>query len=139
MHRPTSALSARLLSPARRLVGRQPLSLTSSLLPLQRRPALGEGSLTRPTTLLQPYSQDSNPAGKTRRSSKDTDSASPSANPAFPKLSFETLGITGPMKWLIIAILSVFGTIETWVWCKMIWRWWKGGKEEGPVAPKGEA
>lgn len=132
MHRPTSALSARLLFPARRLVGRQPLSPTSSLLPLQRR-------LTHPTTLLQPYSQDSNPAGKTRRSSKDIDSASPSANPAFPKLSFETLGITGPMKWLIIAILSVFGTIETWVWCKMIWRWWNDGKEEGPVAPEGGA
>lgn len=43
------------------------------------------------------------------------------------------------MKWLIIAVLSVFGTIETWVWCKMIWRWWKGDKDEGPAAPKGEA
>ncbi|KAH7042805.1 hypothetical protein B0J12DRAFT_702190 [Macrophomina phaseolina] len=49
-----------------------------------------------------------------------------SANPDYPPFSFEALGVSKNMKMLIIGLLSVFGTIETWFWCKAIWRWWKG-------------
>jgi hypothetical protein len=31
-------------------------------------------------------------------------------------------------KTFIIIVLSIFGTIETWVWCKGIYRWWKGSE-----------
>jgi hypothetical protein len=50
-----------------------------------------------------------------------------------PSVSLESLGIGRNMKLFLLAVLSIFGTIETWFWCKAIWIWWKGGeiKEEG--------
>ncbi|GME55546.1 hypothetical protein GTA08_BOTSDO12540 [Neofusicoccum parvum] len=52
-------------------------------------------------------------------------------NPDYPPFSFEALGVSKNMKMVLIGLLSVFGTIETWFWCKAIWRWWKGdGKDE---------
>jgi hypothetical protein len=48
------------------------------------------------------------------------------ANPQLPGFSLAGLGISKNMRLLLIAILSVFGTIETWMYCKWIWSWWKG-------------
>ncbi|KAL7941459.1 hypothetical protein V8C42DRAFT_334629 [Trichoderma barbatum] len=49
----------------------------------------------------------------------------------LPSFSFEGLGMSRNVKIFVIAVLSIFGTIETWVWCKGIYRWWNGpsGKE----------
>lgn len=47
-------------------------------------------------------------------------------NPELPKFSFEGLGISKNMKLFLIGILGVLGTIETWFWCKAIWRWYNG-------------
>ncbi|KAF4311830.1 hypothetical protein GTA08_BOTSDO12540 [Botryosphaeria dothidea] len=66
-----------------------------------------------------------------QRSDAKNDSEQTSSNPDYPPFSFEALGISKNMKMVIIGLLSVFGTIETWFWCKAIWRWWKGdGKDE---------
>lgn len=46
-----------------------------------------------------------------------------------PSVSFESLGISRNMKVVLLVILSVFGSIETYFWCKAIWTWWKGGEE----------
>ena len=50
-------------------------------------------------------------------------------NPSYPAFNFDSLGIGKHMKVALIIILSIFGTIETWFWCKAIWEWRKGSKE----------
>ncbi|KAB8070567.1 hypothetical protein BDV29DRAFT_180712 [Aspergillus leporis] len=65
------------------------------------------------------------------RRSPPNDSNEP---PQLPTLSFEGLGISKGTKAFLIVILCCFGTMETWFWCKTIWRWWKGDAEDvGPV------
>ncbi|PTB77111.1 hypothetical protein M440DRAFT_1401453 [Trichoderma longibrachiatum ATCC 18648] len=48
----------------------------------------------------------------------------------LPSFSFEGLGMNRNTKVFVIAVLSIFGTIETWVWCKGIYRWWNGAPKE---------
>lgn len=48
----------------------------------------------------------------------------------LPKFSFEGLGMSKNSRVFVIVVLSIFGTIETWVWCKGIYRWWNGPSEE---------
>lgn len=50
-------------------------------------------------------------------------------NPSYPAFSFEALGVSKNMKIVLLGILSILGTIETWVWCKAIWYWWKGDSD----------
>lgn len=52
-----------------------------------------------------------------------------SGNPELPKFSLDGLGLSKNMKVFLIVVLSIFGTMETWFYCKAIWRWWYG--EEG--------
>ncbi|TLS26626.1 hypothetical protein PpBr36_05282 [Pyricularia pennisetigena] len=66
-----------------------------------------------------------------RRNGDDKSRSGDSINPQFPKVTLESLGVSGPLKWVLVGLLTVFGTIETWVWCKAIWRWCKGS-EVGP-------
>lgn len=47
-----------------------------------------------------------------------------------PAFNLESLGLSRNMKLLVLGIVSVFGTIETWFWCKAIWRWWKGAEAD---------
>ncbi|KAL6812858.1 hypothetical protein GGI42DRAFT_313113 [Trichoderma sp. SZMC 28013] len=55
-------------------------------------------------------------------------------NEELPSFSFEGLGMSRNVKVFVIVVLSIFGTIETWVWCKGIYRWWNGPSEkEKPV------
>ncbi|KAM0263173.1 hypothetical protein ACHAQJ_001328 [Trichoderma viride] len=51
-------------------------------------------------------------------------------NDELPSFSFEGLGMSRNVKIFIIGVLSIFGTIETWVWCKGIYRWWNGPSEK---------
>ncbi|KAK1244300.1 hypothetical protein MKX07_003099 [Trichoderma sp. CBMAI-0711] len=53
-----------------------------------------------------------------------------SDNDQLPRFSFEGLGMSRNAKIFVIAVLSIFGTIETWVWCKGIYRWWYGAPKE---------
>ncbi|OJD16805.1 hypothetical protein AJ78_03048 [Emergomyces pasteurianus Ep9510] len=55
---------------------------------------------------------------------------SKNGNPEFPTLSFAGLGLSRNMKILVLGLVGVLGTIETWFWCKAIWRWWKGAPED---------
>ncbi|KAJ5832333.1 hypothetical protein N7474_000644 [Penicillium riverlandense] len=52
-----------------------------------------------------------------------------------PSASLESLGISRNVKVFLFVVLGIFGTIETWFWCKAAWVWWKnrfGGGEETP-------
>ncbi|EJP65336.1 uncharacterized protein BBA_05667 [Beauveria bassiana ARSEF 2860] len=49
-----------------------------------------------------------------------------SGNPELPKFSLDGLGVSKNMKIFLIVVLSIFGTMETWFYCKAIWRWWYG-------------
>lgn len=52
--------------------------------------------------------------------------ASQNGNPELPKFSLDGLGVSKNMKVFLIVVLSIFGTMETWFYCKAIWRWWYG-------------
>ena len=53
--------------------------------------------------------------------------------PEIPSFSLDSLGLSKNMKMLVVGLVCVFGTIETWFWCQAIWRWWKGGEGEEPA------
>ena len=54
-------------------------------------------------------------------------------NPELPKFSIDGLGLGKNMKVFLVVVLCIFGTMETWFYCKAIWQWWKGktGVETG--------
>ena len=54
-------------------------------------------------------------------------------NPELPKVSLDGLGLGKNMKVFLVVVLCIFGTMETWFYCKAIWQWWKGktGVEKG--------
>ncbi|KAI9151535.1 ABC-transporter-regulating transcription factor [Paramyrothecium foliicola] len=54
-------------------------------------------------------------------------------NPEMPTVSLSELGLSKNMRLVLIVILSVFGTIETWFYCQALWRWWQGKKAEKAV------
>jgi hypothetical protein len=47
-----------------------------------------------------------------------------------PSVSLESLGIGRRMKMFLFAVICIFGTIETWFWCKATWIWRKGVGEK---------
>src|SRR5690349_3541467 len=49
-------------------------------------------------------------------------------------VTLESLGIGKNMKIFLLAVLGVLGTIETWLWCKAIWFWWKRDGKDGEEA-----
>lgn len=50
-------------------------------------------------------------------------------NPEYPAFSLDSLGLSKNMKIVVLVLISIFGTIETWFYCQAIWRWWKGRQE----------
>lgn len=77
------------------------------------------------------YHDDPKPLSKsktasTQESPKTTPQESRNGNPELPKFSLDGLGVSKNMKIFLIVVLSIFGTMETWFYCKAIWRWWKG-------------
>lgn len=50
-------------------------------------------------------------------------------NPEYPAFSLDSLGLSKNMKMVVLVLISIFGTIETWFYCQAIWRWWKGRQE----------
>ncbi|KAJ2968214.1 hypothetical protein NQ176_g9288 [Zarea fungicola] len=62
----------------------------------------------------------------TQQSSKANSQESQNGNPELPKFSLDGLGVSKNMKIFLVVVLSIFGTMETWFYCKAIWRWWKG-------------
>ncbi|ODA80162.1 hypothetical protein RJ55_03120 [Drechmeria coniospora] len=46
-------------------------------------------------------------------------------NPSF-ETNFAGLGLSRGMKIFLIVVVGIFGTMETWMYCKAMWRWWKG-------------
>lgn len=51
-------------------------------------------------------------------------------NPEIPSFSLDSLGLSRTTKTVVIVILGVFGTIESWFWVETIWRWWKSDAED---------
>lgn len=74
---------------------------------------------------------DSKTTSNTSSSRLDSD---PNNDPyRTPPVSLESLGIGKNMKIVLLAVLSLLGTIETWFWCTAIWAWWKGGEKDKNV------
>ncbi|RHZ59782.1 uncharacterized protein CDV56_101831 [Aspergillus thermomutatus] len=51
-------------------------------------------------------------------------------NPEIPSFSFDSLGLSRTTKTVVVVVLGVFGTIESWFWAQTIWRWWKSDAED---------
>ncbi|KAM6509681.1 hypothetical protein FALCPG4_017328 [Fusarium falciforme] len=68
---------------------------------------------------------------KEQRASKQPQPHHPqdSGNASYPAFSLDALGLSKNMKVIVLVLISIFGTIETWFYCQAIWRWWKGRQE----------
>lgn len=65
-----------------------------------------------------------------RRDQAKTSSNKDEIHAEPPSASLESLGIGRNMRLFLFVVLGVFGTIETWFWCKAIWVWWKSRTED---------
>ncbi|KAH7147691.1 hypothetical protein DER46DRAFT_615613 [Fusarium sp. MPI-SDFR-AT-0072] len=63
------------------------------------------------------------------RKSKAQQNETSGSNPSYPAFSLNSLGLSRRTRIVVMVVLSIFGTIETWVWCKAIWQWRKGRRE----------
>lgn len=52
----------------------------------------------------------------------------------MPAFNISSLGLSRNMKIFLLVVLSIFGTIETWFWCKAIYHWWGGDKVDKSTA-----
>lgn len=50
--------------------------------------------------------------------------------PELPAFNLGSLGLSKNMKIFLVVILSIFGSMETYFYCRAAWRWWKGSGDE---------
>ncbi|KAJ2898980.1 hypothetical protein MKZ38_003549 [Zalerion maritima] len=60
---------------------------------------------------------------------RDGRKSSEARNPELPKFNLQSLGLSRNMRLVVLGLVSVFGTIETWFWFEAFVRWRKGGGE----------
>ncbi|KAF4211377.1 hypothetical protein CNMCM8980_002223 [Aspergillus fumigatiaffinis] len=68
-------------------------------------------------------------ANKQIGSQKGQSQGNHSQNPEIPSFSLDSLGLSKTTKTVVLVILGVFGTIESWFWVQTVWRWWKSDDE----------
>ncbi|KAL7625404.1 hypothetical protein AAE478_004624 [Parahypoxylon ruwenzoriense] len=118
-------LTVRLLAPIRSSAG----AAKSGRLAFPRESTTNPHSLRTPAHTISR----TNFSTRSRLSIKqptNENSSKPPANPSLGEFSFEGLGMSRNVKIFIIAILSIFGTIETYFWVMWIRRWFAGGKDD---------
>ncbi|PGG99096.1 hypothetical protein GX51_06436 [Blastomyces parvus] len=141
---PTAALSISTPPPptTRAIKARATFSTTHRLLfPRNNRQVEAEAKApdTKQRQQQQQHDNVKNDTSAQEQAGKPNSGSNSSNNPQFPTLRFETLGLSGNMKILVLVLLGTLGTVETWFWCKAIWRWWKGaGDEEETDEAKGK-
>ncbi|KAH7309649.1 hypothetical protein B0I35DRAFT_482401 [Stachybotrys elegans] len=70
------------------------------------------------------FSAAKKPANKTDQRSD------PNQDIEIPAFDFKSLGLSKNMRIVVLVIVSIFGTFETYFYCMAIWRWWKGKQAE---------
>lgn len=50
--------------------------------------------------------------------------------PEIPALSLDSLGLGKNMKIFLLVLLGIFGSMETYFYCRAIWRWWSKSSNE---------
>lgn len=95
-----------------------------------RLPPTASSFLTR-TPFLSLSSKSSAPHGPVKPGSAKTHESDEDGEvqAQTPSVSFEGLGISRNMKVILLVILGVFGSVETYFWCRAIWTWWRGGED----------
>lgn len=78
-----------------------------------------QGSLPKPSTRL--YNTNTNNSSANKPNPRPQPS-----NIEPPVFDFKSLGLKGPVKVVVIAVICVLGTIETIFWVKVGLRWWNG-------------
>ncbi len=81
---------------------------------------------TTTTTTAQQQQQQQQQQQAAKKPAATTAGESGNGNPELPKFSLDGLGVGRNMKAFLIVVLCIFGTMETWFYCKAIWRWWYG-------------
>lgn len=84
----------------------------------------GAGSRTNTTTTTTTVQRQA--AKEPATTTTTTAGEAGNGKPELPVFSLDGLGIGKNMKAFLIAVLCIFGTVETWFYCKAIWRWWYG-------------
>lgn len=92
---------------------------------LQQRPLRPQIQALRMSTQHSPQSS-SQTTSQTEPPPKGAAPINSNGNPDLGKFSFEGLGLSKNMRIFLIVVLSIFGTMETWFYCKAIYRWWYG-------------
>lgn len=90
-----------------------------------------QGSLSKPTTRLYNTNTNNSPANKPNPKPQPS-------NIEPPVFEFKSLGLKGPVKVVVIAVVCVLGTIETIFWVKVGWRWWNGESVDVEVDEEGK-
>lgn len=94
---------------------------------LQRRALLSTSTCRRTdSTKASPSTSSASPDAKAQSVKTAVGEESQNGNPELPKFSLDGLGVSKNMKIFLIVVLSIFGTMETWFYCKAIYRWWYG-------------
>lgn len=94
-------------------------------------------SFSKPVTRL--YSTNNNNGTNTNHNPAKKSNPKPQSSKIEPPVfDFKSLGLKGPVKIVVIAVISVLGTIETVFWVKVGWRWWKGESQGGEGEEDGQ-
>ncbi|KAI9043040.1 uncharacterized protein KD926_004543 [Aspergillus affinis] len=99
----------------------------NGLLLTQRGTQFAPPILSRQTFSTQNVLLNKQPASPPRFQSKVAAQKEPvESAPELPALNLDSLGLSKNMKIFLMVLLGIFGTMETYVYCRAIWRWWKG-------------
>ncbi|OCL08248.1 hypothetical protein AOQ84DRAFT_354588 [Glonium stellatum] len=78
------------------------------------------------------FSTDADNKTQKASSHKPASSKQASGNPSYPSFSFKDLGANRTVKVVVIAGLSIIGTMESIFWAKVIWAKISPTPQEGP-------
>ncbi|TQV97892.1 hypothetical protein IF1G_03635 [Cordyceps javanica] len=98
---------------------------TTSAESIRHRQPAGDATRTTVSTGTTTAAQQQQQQSRQKTVASPTEAAG-NGNPELPKFSLDGLGVSRNMKVFLIVVLSIFGTMETWFYCKAIWRWWYG-------------
>lgn len=72
------------------------------------------------------------PSGSSSSRNDNRSNKSRPSDVEVPVFDWKSLGLKGPVKIVVVAVICVLSTVETIFWCKVAWRWWNGeGEGEG--------
>ncbi|POR34781.1 Cutinase transcription factor 1 alpha [Tolypocladium paradoxum] len=98
------------------------------LVPAAALPSCSVGCLSRAPSSR--FSTQSRLLGSQKKAPPKAETKESAAESPSFETSFASLGLSRNMKIFLVVVVSIFGTMETWFYCKAAWIWWKGGETQ---------